>query len=254
MIPPALPLSAKSGSKPGGSGQGWQIRTPRTTRKPLGEQVFQHPPAAPAPTESKAAFRAWVRQVRKGVNQRDLADISTASEMVLWGILANNSATDHDRLLMVYVPIRGELDPILLASRAVSAGWKLCIGRGTSTTSLLQPVAVSPTFIGGGTWQREGCEADAWGMPVPRDHVPVRPGSLTAVLVPGQAFDERGHRLGRGAGVYDRFLASLPPSVLRVAMSPEALIAPQLPAEPHDVPMHFVVTERRVIAGAPLGR
>lgn len=155
---------------------------------------------------------------------------------------------------MVYVPIRGELDPILLASHAVSVGWTLCIGRGSSTTSPLHAVAVDPTFIGGGVWHREGCETDAWGMPVPRNHVPVRPGSLTAVLVPGQAFDERGHRLGRGAGVYDRFLASLPPSVLRIAVSPEALIVPQLPSEAHDIPMHFVVTERRVIPGAPLGR
>jgi len=188
------------------------------------------------------------------LNSRDLGDISSASEGILWGLIADNRIADQDPALMVYVPIRGELDPILLASHALSAGWKLCIGRGTSTTSPLQSVSVDPSFIGGGSWQRDGCDTDAWGMPVPRDHVPVRPGSLTAVLVPGQAFDERGHRLGRGAGVYDRFLGSLQTSVLRVAMSPEALVVPLLPTEPHDVPMHFVVTERRVISGAPVGR
>jgi 5-formyltetrahydrofolate cyclo-ligase len=220
----------------------------------LGEQVFQHQPAVPAPTEPKAAFRAWVRQVRKGLNARDLGDIGAACEGVLWGLITDNCMLDHDRSLMVYVPIRGELDPILLASHAISAGWVLCIGRGSSTTSPLHAVAVNPAFVGGGSWHRDGCDTDAWGMPVPRDHVPVRPGSLAAVLVPGQAFDERGQRLGRGAGVYDRFLASLPPSVLRVAMSPEALIVPQLPTDPHDVPMHFVVTERRVIAGEPVRR
>jgi 5-formyltetrahydrofolate cyclo-ligase len=42
--------------------------------------------------------------------------------------------------------------------------------------------------------------------------------------------------------------------VLRVGLCPEALVAPALPTEPHDVPMHFVVTERRVIAGAPAAR
>ena len=89
-------------------------------------------------------------------------------------------------------------------------------------------------------------------MPVPRDHVPVRASSLTAVLVPGLAFDEHGHRLGRGAGVYDRFLATLPPNVLRIGLAPEALVAPQLPVEAHDVPMHVVVTERRVIRGVPV--
>ena len=154
---------------------------------------------------------------------------------------------------MVYVPIRGEIDPIFVASRAIAAGWRLCVGRGTSTTSTLQSVAVKPSLIAGGAWHRESCEPDAWGMPVPRDHVPVRASSLTAVLVPGLAFDEHGHRLGRGAGVYDRFLATLPPNVLRIGLAPEALVAPQLPVEAHDVPMHVVVTERRVIRGVPVG-
>ena len=90
-------------------------------------------------------------------------------------------------------------------------------------------------------------------MLVPRDHVPIRPAALAAVIVPGLAFDLRGHRLGRGAGVYDRFLASLPPTTLRIGVIPEALVAPELPVEPHDVPMHWVVTERRAIPGAAVG-
>lgn len=219
----------------------------------MSDSTFQPPPPAPAATEPKTAFRAWVRQVRKGVNQRDLEDFSRGTEGDVWGLMAHNASSDHQRSLMVYVPIRGEIDPIFVASRAVAAGWKLCVGRGTSTTSTLQCVAVNPSFIAANAWHRDTCDTDAWGMPVPRDHVPVRAASLTAVLVPGLAFDEQGHRLGRGAGVYDRFLATLPPSVLRIGLSPDALVAPRLPVEPHDVPMHFVVTERRVIRGAPVG-
>ena len=220
----------------------------------MADNVFQPHPTPPDPSEPKTAFRAWVRQVRKGINQRDLDAISQGIEGQAWDILSNNTRSDVAPMLMVYVPIRGEIDPIFVASRAVAAGWRLCVGRGTSTTSTLQCVSVDPSFIAAGVWHRDGCEPDAWGMPVPRDHVPVRAAGLAAVLVPGLAFDAHGNRLGRGAGVYDRFLAMLPPSVLRVGLCPEALVAPALPTEPHDVPMHFVVTERRVIAGAPVAR
>ncbi len=84
-------------------------------------------------------------------------------------------------------------------------------------------------------------------MPVPRLHTPVSAASLHAVIVPGLAFDRAGNRLGRGKGVYDRFLSTLPPTTLRIGLVPSALVADRLPTEPHDVPMHAVVTELGVI-------
>jgi 5-formyltetrahydrofolate cyclo-ligase len=111
---------------------------------------------------------------------------------------------------------------------------------------------VQPEFIASGTWHRDQCEPDAWDMPVPRAHAPVRTASLTAVIVPGLAFDRRGQRLGRGAGVYDRFLSTLAPHTLRIGVIPDAQLVEALPTESHDVPMHFVVTEKQVIAAASL--
>jgi 5-formyltetrahydrofolate cyclo-ligase len=156
------------------------------------------------------------------------------------------------RRIMLYVPIRGEIDPIVLASWAIAADWDLCIGWGSSRSATLQPVGVHPEFIAGGTWHRDQCEPDAWDMPVPRAHAPVRTSTLTAVIVPGLAFDRRGQRLGRGAGVYDRFLSTLAPHTLRIGVIPDAQLVDALPTEPHDVPMHFVVTEKQVIAAASL--
>ena len=232
-----------------------KISTFRTTtqQKLLPDNNFQ-PPLPPSTSEPKGAFRAWVRQVSKGLLGAELVAISTASGSHLVGILADHAGIVDPRFLMVYVPIRGEIDPIFVNQWAISHDWRLAVGRATSRTSVLQPVAVEPADLGPDGWHRDRCETDAWDMLVPRNHVPIRAASLTAVVVPGLAYDRRGHRLGRGAGVYDRFLATLPPHVLRIGVIPAALVVPELPTEPHDVPMHFVVTEHEVIAANTPGR
>lgn len=221
-------------------------------RNSLSDNDFQFP-AAPAASEPKSAFRAWVRQVHRSLDTRALESISQASCRGVEGILQDVIAPEAGLGVMLYVPIRGEIDTISLASWANQRAARVCVGRGSSRTSLLQPVAIEPDAFPPSGWDRERCEPDAWGMLVPRNHVPVRASSLGAVVVPGLAFDQRGHRLGRGAGVYDRFLASLPPQVVRIGVIPEALVAPELPVEAHDVPMHWVVTERRAIRGAAAG-
>ncbi|MEO6471003.1 MAG: 5-formyltetrahydrofolate cyclo-ligase, partial [Aeromicrobium sp.] len=65
---------------------------------------------------------------------------------------------------------------------------------------------------------------------------------LTAglVIVPALAVDARGHRLGRGAGYYDRALAGTP--ALRCALLFAGEIVEELPHEPHDVPVNMVIT------------
>ena len=77
------------------------------------------------------------------------------------------------------------------------------------------------------------------------------PAVIDMILMPGTAFDEQGHRLGYGAGYYDRYLAQiaarlgkLPPLV---AVCYELQIVERIPAEKHDVKMQVIVTETRKI-------
>ncbi len=69
--------------------------------------------------------------------------------------------------------------------------------------------------------------------------------TVDVVLVPALAVDHRGRRLGRGAGYYDRALAALPhdgrPLLCAVVFADELL--PEVPHEPHDVPVDLVLTD-----------
>ena len=85
-------------------------------------------------------------------------------------------------------------------------------------------------------------------IPEPRPHcLLIEPEEIDWALVPGLAFDFHCHRLGRGAGHYDRLLPRLRPDASRWALGFDCQVLGQLPAEPHDVPMDGVVTPRHWI-------
>ncbi|MGK5641222.1 5-formyltetrahydrofolate cyclo-ligase [Streptomyces sp. URMC 126] len=75
-----------------------------------------------------------------------------------------------------------------------------------------------------------------------------------AVLLPGLAVDGRGMRLGRGGGSYDRVLARLERAgaapALIVLLYDDEVVA-RVPEEPHDHPVHAVVTPGGVRRFAP---
>ncbi|WP_198678188.1 5-formyltetrahydrofolate cyclo-ligase [Streptomyces sp. Go-475] len=66
-----------------------------------------------------------------------------------------------------------------------------------------------------------------------------------AVLLPGLAVDARGMRLGRGGGSYDRVLARLERAGAHpalVVLLYDSEVVEHVPEEPHDRPVHAVVT------------
>ena len=85
----------------------------------------------------------------------------------------------------------------------------------------------------------------AWGIPEPLEKICAAIDDVDIVIVPGLAFDERGHRLGYGAGFYDRLLASF--SKMTAALAFEIQIVKHIPAVEHDVPVKKIVTEKRII-------
>ena len=97
----------------------------------------------------------------------------------------------------------------------------------------------------------EPVEPTGYGPSQPVDLRPVDPGDISLVIVPGLAFDPAGHRLGYGAGYYDRFLASVPRRTLRVAVGFDLQIVEDgVPHGVGDQPVDAVVTEARTLVTA----
>jgi 5-formyltetrahydrofolate cyclo-ligase len=68
---------------------------------------------------------------------------------------------------------------------------------------------------------------------------------LDGILTPGRAFDKSGHRIGRGAGYYDRFFKTA--QAVKIAAAFSSQIFPEIPVEPHDIPVDFIITEEQII-------
>jgi 5-formyltetrahydrofolate cyclo-ligase len=72
------------------------------------------------------------------------------------------------------------------------------------------------------------------------------PKQLDLIVVPGVAFDEKGYRLGHGAGYYDRFLSKTTNS-FKLGLAYDFQIVAEVPVESHDIGMNGILTPSRYL-------
>ena len=74
----------------------------------------------------------------------------------------------------------------------------------------------------------------------------VTPAEIDLAIIPCLSCDLFGHRLGRGAGYYDRYLTDTRTYPVAVILY-ECFLSPLIPSEPHDVRPDIVITEKRTL-------
>lgn len=79
------------------------------------------------------------------------------------------------------------------------------------------------------------------GIPVPETLRKTTPPAEAPVIVPCLAVSPNGHRIGHGAGYYDRFLATHPGPKITIAL--DFQLIPPFQPDPHDIPMDAIITE-----------
>ncbi|KKK10111.1 5-formyltetrahydrofolate cyclo-ligase [Bacillus sp. L_1B0_12] len=78
--------------------------------------------------------------------------------------------------------------------------------------------------------------------PDPLESTVVHKEAIDLIIVPGVCFDQRGYRIGYGGGYYDRYLADYHGTTLALCLSVQQV--DHLPAEPHDIPVSIMVSEK----------
>jgi len=172
-------------------------------------------------------------------DKRALRSEMRARRMVLAkdGLQAAARVADHAHRLpqatcvAVYHPIGSELDTAPLVEALIARGVDLCL-----------PVTLAPhaPMIFRRWTPGDPLEADLAGVPAPFPLAGTVVPDL--ILAPLLAFDGQGLRLGQGGGHYDRTFAALPDAI-RIGLAYAGQQVEALPFEPHDIPLHGVLTE-----------
>lgn len=75
--------------------------------------------------------------------------------------------------------------------------------------------------------------------------------AIDVVVVPALQVDERGHRIGYGAGFYDKALPRFAPPARTIIVAFDFQLIPEVPVTEGDVACDIVVTDKRVIRVSP---
>lgn len=154
------------------------------------------------------------------------------------------------RRIACYLATDGEIDPSYIVERIWAAG-KCCY---LPVVSSQRDAALwfAPTEPGAPLL------LNRFGIPEPvvRPRARVRAQRLDLILLPLVAFDSEAHRLGRGAGYYDRTLAFLRhrrywrrPHVLGLAHDFQRVA--RLPVDPWDVMLDGILTDQGIYLKTP---
>ena len=193
--------------------------------------------------QAKRALRAKMRATRARVPAEQRAE---RSERIRAGLLSLPSVTAlrADDLVVSFMPIRAEPDlrPLHATLRAMGAHLVLPRVEPESGDLILHRVDADA---------EAALQPGAFGVSEPSPELPVvSGGDVRVIFIPGLVMDVRGHRLGYGRGFFDRLLPNLE-GATKVGVCYDFQLVGELPDEPHDVPLDYVVTDaRRIDAGA----
>jgi 5-formyltetrahydrofolate cyclo-ligase len=185
--------------------------------------------AAFSPTLSKSDLRAAALARREALNADARAG---AAQAIAAGAFPVEMAPGA--IVSGYWPIRSEIDPMPLMRRLAAQGARLALPAiiGRDQPLIFRAWSSDTEMLQGQLGIME---------PSPRSNV-VEP---DIVLVPLAAFDRVGHRIGYGAGHYDRSLRQLllSKTIVAIGLAFAVQQIDTIPSLPHDVRLDYVLTE-----------
>jgi 5-formyltetrahydrofolate cyclo-ligase len=181
---------------------------------------------------SKADLRAAALAAREKLSEKQRA--SAANALAKRGLPVEIT---QGLIVSAYSPIRSEIDPAPLMEKLAKQGARLALPTVNARGKSLTFRSYTP-----GDRLTMGMLGIPEPSPAAAEVVP------DIMLVPLAAFDAAGHRIGYGAGYYDYTFTHLRKhkAIIGVGLAFATQEIEAIPALSHDVPLDYVLTEKRV--------
>jgi len=183
---------------------------------------------------NKSVLRRQLRDMLAAMPE----DVRHQKSIQACSFVATSPEFDAARVVMLYLSTPTEVDTSPLALKAWQAGKTVVVPKVSWDQRRMLPVEIS-SLNDHMTTSGPGVREPAGGKPVPVD-------LIDFVVVPGLGFSEKGYRIGRGMGFYDRFLAQAEFIGTSCGLAFDDQIVQELPVLDHDIPLSMLVTDRGI--------
>lgn len=185
----------------------------------------------------KKEFRKKVIEKRKSQSHEF---ISKNSSIITEKLLQMDCVKDA-KTIMLYLDFNNEVQTDDLITKLISLRKTVA-----SPITLKENRKLIPSQI---TDINNGIKLGAYNIrePKPECSPAIDIEKLDVVIVPAVAYDTSCYRLGYGGGFYDRFLENLRPDAKTIGIAFDLQIFDEVPKEPHDAQLDFIVTESRTL-------
>lgn len=173
----------------------------------------------------KKELRQAIRERKRAMTEEEIVERSAA----LGKAFAASALYTKAETIYGYLPYNQEVRTVPMLEQALLDGKKVAVPKVIGEEMVF-------IYLDDLTQVEKGYA----GIPEPVADGPVAADEYALVLMPGLAFDPKGHRIGYGGGFYDKFLQR-EPNHPTLALCYEFQMLEHLETEAHDIPVDCVL-------------
>ncbi len=163
-------------------------------------------------------------------DEREYAEAAVVSRLL------SLASFRYAETVLLYYPIKGELNVLPIAEAAFKAGKKVAFPLcNTASSTMTYHVVSSLNELSDGSY----------GIPEPSSELPIYLPSKEKndlIIIPAVCFDRHGYRVGYGKGYYDRYMGTFGGTAVGVTF--HKLLRPEVPRGHFDKHVSLIVTEK----------